>query len=172
MCNCIVMLWQLVVSVSSVTSGTAPVATRISGQLSRAAPVPLRHGATPNDVSVFAMRLTIPHVYPCAVIFRELFSDFFQSLFGYPLPQLLADSPAPAAAQLLYSQMMRDILGGGGEADPLAQVQQHKYTQFLGCTAAACVMMYSNNSACGLELITAERLHVAQYARQLQCAVC
>jgi hypothetical protein len=44
------------------------------------------------------------------------------SLFGYPLPQLLADSPAPAAAQLLYSQMMRDILGGGGHDDPLAQV--------------------------------------------------
>ncbi|WIA11408.1 hypothetical protein OEZ85_011525 [Tetradesmus obliquus] len=52
---------------------------------------------------------------------RELFSDFFMSLFGYPLPQLLADSPAPAAAQLLYSQMMRDILGGGGHEDPLAQ---------------------------------------------------
>lgn len=46
------------------------------------------------------------------------------SLFGYPLPQLLADSPAPAAAQLLYSQMMRDILGGGGHEDPLAQVGQ------------------------------------------------
>eukprot|EP00878_Enallax_costatus_P016110 GHUV01016892.1.p1 GENE.GHUV01016892.1~~GHUV01016892.1.p1 ORF type:complete len:241 (+),score=73.76 GHUV01016892.1:110-832(+) len=53
---------------------------------------------------------------------RELFSDFFQSLFGYPLTQLLADSPAPAAAQLLYSQMVRDILGGGGETDVLAQV--------------------------------------------------
>eukprot|EP00878_Enallax_costatus_P032746 GHUV01036010.1.p1 GENE.GHUV01036010.1~~GHUV01036010.1.p1 ORF type:complete len:261 (+),score=79.21 GHUV01036010.1:174-956(+) len=52
---------------------------------------------------------------------RELFSDFFQSLFGYPLTQLLADSPAPAAAQLLYSQMVRDILGGGGETDVLAQ---------------------------------------------------
>jgi len=54
---------------------------------------------------------------------RELFSDFFSSLFGYPLTDLLADSPAPAAAQLLYNQMMRDILGGGGHADDaLAQV--------------------------------------------------
>eukprot|EP00877_Chromochloris_zofingiensis_P008465 jgi/Chrzof1/3872/Cz13g11260.t1 len=52
---------------------------------------------------------------------RELFSDFFQSLFGYPLPELLADSPAPAAAQLLYSQMMRDILGGGGHDAVMAQ---------------------------------------------------
>ena len=57
------------------------------------------------------------------MFFRELFSDFFQSLFGYALTQLLADSPAPAAAQLLYSQMMRDILGGGGETDVLAQVK-------------------------------------------------
>jgi hypothetical protein len=52
-----------------------------------------------------------------------LFSDFFQSLFGYPLPQLLADSPTPAAAQLLYNQMMRDILGGGGHSEPLEQVR-------------------------------------------------
>lgn len=52
---------------------------------------------------------------------RELFSDFFQSLFGYPLTSLLADSPSPAAAQLLYNQMMRDILGGGGHNEPLEQ---------------------------------------------------
>jgi hypothetical protein len=63
---------------------------------------------------------------------RELFSDFFSSLFGYPLPQLLADSPAPAAAQLLYSQMMRDILGGGGHDDPLAQVAARRM-RFLAC---------------------------------------
>eukprot|EP00879_Flechtneria_rotunda_P003579 GHRR01003813.1.p1 GENE.GHRR01003813.1~~GHRR01003813.1.p1 ORF type:complete len:332 (+),score=102.30 GHRR01003813.1:155-1150(+) len=52
---------------------------------------------------------------------RELFSDFFMSLFGYPLTDLLADSPPPAAAQLLYNQMMRDILGGGCHIDPLEQ---------------------------------------------------
>lgn len=56
------------------------------------------------------------------LFFRELFSDFFQSLFGYPLAQLMADSPTPAAAQLLYNQMMRDILGGGGHSDTLEQV--------------------------------------------------
>ncbi|GLI66723.1 hypothetical protein VaNZ11_010662 [Volvox africanus] len=44
---------------------------------------------------------------------RELFSDFFTSLFGYDLQQLLADSPPPAAAQLLFSQMSRDIMTGG-----------------------------------------------------------
>ncbi|KAF8070855.1 hypothetical protein HT031_000936 [Scenedesmus sp. PABB004] len=52
---------------------------------------------------------------------RELFSDFFASLFGYPLSDLLADSPPPAAAQRLYGEMMRDILGGGGHDGPLAQ---------------------------------------------------
>jgi hypothetical protein len=62
-------------------------------------------------------------VFPAAAV-RELFADFFQSLFGYPLAQLMADSPAPTSAQLLYNQMMRDILGGGGaHVDPLAQVR-------------------------------------------------
>lgn len=58
----------------------------------------------------------------CLGCCRELFSDFFTSLFGYPLPQLLADSPTPAAAQLLYNQMMRDILGGGAHSEALEQV--------------------------------------------------
>jgi hypothetical protein len=53
---------------------------------------------------------------------RELFSDFFQSLFGYPLTQLLEDSPAPGAAEALYEQMMRDVLGGGGHADAVEKV--------------------------------------------------
>lgn len=54
---------------------------------------------------------------------RELFSDFFTSLFGYDLQALLADSPAPAAAQLLFGQMLRDILGGGTRYQaPLEQV--------------------------------------------------
>ncbi|KAI8472117.1 MAG: hypothetical protein J3K34DRAFT_376195 [Monoraphidium minutum] len=44
---------------------------------------------------------------------RELFSDFFTSLFNYPLTDLIADSPAPAAAITLFNQMMRDIEGGG-----------------------------------------------------------
>ncbi|GBF99470.1 hypothetical protein Rsub_12138 [Raphidocelis subcapitata] len=50
---------------------------------------------------------------------RELFSDFFQSLFGYPLADLIADSPTPEAAAKLFAQMMRDIEGGGGEEGAL-----------------------------------------------------
>ncbi|EFJ41282.1 hypothetical protein VOLCADRAFT_107753 [Volvox carteri f. nagariensis] len=53
---------------------------------------------------------------------RELFSDFFTSLFGYDLQQLLSDSPPPAAAQLLFNQMSRDIMTGGGQSsEPLEQ---------------------------------------------------
>lgn len=53
---------------------------------------------------------------------RELFADFFQSLFGYPLEQLLEKEGAqPPAAATLFQQMMRDILGGGGNKDALAQ---------------------------------------------------
>ncbi|GLC44659.1 hypothetical protein PLESTB_001330700 [Pleodorina starrii] len=53
---------------------------------------------------------------------RELFSDFFTSLFGYDLQQLLADSPAPTSAQALFAQMSRDIMSGGNQSeDPLEQ---------------------------------------------------
>lgn len=53
---------------------------------------------------------------------RELFSDFFASLFGYPLEDLIASSPAPEAAQRMHAAMQRDILGGGGHASCEAQV--------------------------------------------------
>ncbi|KXZ50812.1 hypothetical protein GPECTOR_15g498 [Gonium pectorale] len=52
---------------------------------------------------------------------RELFSDFFTSLFGYELQALLADSPAPTAAQQLFASMLRDIsTAGGREAEHAA----------------------------------------------------
>lgn len=52
---------------------------------------------------------------------RELFADFYASLFGHPLADLLADSPEPTAARALYERMMLDIETGGGEATPLAR---------------------------------------------------
>lgn len=46
---------------------------------------------------------------------RELFSDFYASLFGRPLADLLRENPHPPKhAVALYSRMMRDILSGGG----------------------------------------------------------
>lgn len=44
---------------------------------------------------------------------RELFADFFASLFGYPLADLMADSPAPQAAAAFFERMMADIENGG-----------------------------------------------------------
>ncbi len=44
---------------------------------------------------------------------RELFSEFYQSLFHEPLEQLVAEGGRPAAAELLWAQMNRDIMGGG-----------------------------------------------------------
>ncbi|KAL6762772.1 hypothetical protein V8C86DRAFT_2510759 [Haematococcus lacustris] len=44
---------------------------------------------------------------------RELFADFFASLFHSPLEALLAEGTTPAAAQLLWQQMSRDIMTGG-----------------------------------------------------------
>ncbi|GFR50020.1 hypothetical protein Agub_g12170 [Astrephomene gubernaculifera] len=55
---------------------------------------------------------------------RELFSDFFASLFGYPLPQLLADTPQPPpAAAAMFEAMMRDIGSAGGRAGAGAMEQ-------------------------------------------------
>lgn len=52
---------------------------------------------------------------------RELFSDFYASLFGRPLADLLREAPAPTHAPALYHRMMRDILSGGGSVrDDLA----------------------------------------------------
>jgi hypothetical protein len=45
---------------------------------------------------------------------RELFSDFYLSLFGRPIADLLRESPPPEHARALYQRMMRDILSGGG----------------------------------------------------------
>lgn len=53
---------------------------------------------------------------------RELFADFFASLFGYGLEELMAASPRPAAAELLWAQMSRDIMNGGTQfTDPVEQ---------------------------------------------------
>lgn len=52
-----------------------------------------------------------------------------------PSPQLIADSPAPTAAQTLYSQMMRDIEGGGGGSDVLEQV---RLARVSGGAASGC----------------------------------
>lgn len=53
---------------------------------------------------------------------RELFSDFFASLFGYPLEDLMARGDCPEAAKAMWSQMSRDITSGGGAyTDPVAQ---------------------------------------------------
>ncbi len=55
---------------------------------------------------------------------RELFAEFFASLFGYPLEDLVAGGGRPAAAEAMWAQMSRDITTGGSGAylDPIAQV--------------------------------------------------
>eukprot|EP00199_Chlamydomonas_sp_CCMP681_P002484 CAMPEP_0119108852 /NCGR_PEP_ID=MMETSP1180-20130426/15773_1 /TAXON_ID=3052 ORGANISM="Chlamydomonas cf sp, Strain CCMP681" /NCGR_SAMPLE_ID=MMETSP1180 /ASSEMBLY_ACC=CAM_ASM_000741 /LENGTH=330 /DNA_ID=CAMNT_0007094519 /DNA_START=13 /DNA_END=1005 /DNA_ORIENTATION=+ len=56
---------------------------------------------------------------------RELFSEFYTSLFHSPLEELVAGSARPAAAELLWSQMNRDIMGGGGAVQ--APMEQASY---------------------------------------------
>uniref|UniRef100_A0A7S0WIL9 Uncharacterized protein n=1 Tax=Chlamydomonas leiostraca TaxID=1034604 RepID=A0A7S0WIL9_9CHLO len=50
---------------------------------------------------------------------RELFADFYASLFGTSLEDLIREGVAPAAAQKLWAQMNRDIMSGGGATDPV-----------------------------------------------------
>ena len=42
---------------------------------------------------------------------------------GEPLAAAMAVDPQPAAGRLLFEQMMRDITGGGGCADPMGQAR-------------------------------------------------
>ena len=53
---------------------------------------------------------------------RELFSMFYADLMKEPLERLLAEWGTPAAAELLYGQMMRDIMSTE-HGDAVAQVR-------------------------------------------------
>jgi hypothetical protein len=63
---------------------------------------------------------------PQAATHRELFSLFYADLLRAPLEAALAAAPRPAASELLFAQMMRDLSeggagdkrGGGGGAAP------------------------------------------------------
>lgn len=44
---------------------------------------------------------------------RQLFCEFYSSLFQESIADLLADGERPKASELMFEQMMRDILGGG-----------------------------------------------------------
>ncbi|MEW5296772.1 MAG: hypothetical protein WDW38_007586 [Sanguina aurantia] len=57
---------------------------------------------------------------------RELFASFFASMFGASLESHMASASSPVAAELLWSQMSRDIMGGGGGAYT-DSVQQASY---------------------------------------------
>lgn len=46
---------------------------------------------------------------------RELFADWFQSMFHMPLAELIATSPDSKFAPVLFNQMMRDIRSNGGQ---------------------------------------------------------
>ena len=61
-------------------------------------------------------------VFPAGKTHRLLFSECYQDVLRRPLEQALAAQPRPAAAVLLFQQMMRDISGGGGHQDPIEQV--------------------------------------------------
>eukprot|EP00200_Dunaliella_tertiolecta_P001522 CAMPEP_0202350582 /NCGR_PEP_ID=MMETSP1126-20121109/7595_1 /ASSEMBLY_ACC=CAM_ASM_000457 /TAXON_ID=3047 /ORGANISM="Dunaliella tertiolecta, Strain CCMP1320" /LENGTH=335 /DNA_ID=CAMNT_0048942579 /DNA_START=38 /DNA_END=1045 /DNA_ORIENTATION=+ len=53
---------------------------------------------------------------------RELFSDFYASLFHAPLESLIAQGVPPVAAQALWAKMSTDIMtGGGAYSNPMEQ---------------------------------------------------
>lgn len=52
---------------------------------------------------------------------RELFSLFYQDMLKEPLEAVLSQDARPPTAAELFEQMSRDILSGGGHADPIEQ---------------------------------------------------
>lgn len=64
---------------------------------------------------------------------RELFSDFYADVLREPLEEALAANPRPQWGALLFSQMLRDIMGGGQCSDPIEQVPIPFPTSKLVC---------------------------------------
>ena len=54
---------------------------------------------------------------------RQLFSEWYEGLWGEPLADLMAEGARPVASEALYGQMMRDILSGGQTSNPVDQVR-------------------------------------------------
>lgn len=99
----------------------APTTTSLYAATSQAAHAPPRASPLLQHTACRVSRVSPSH--PAVKTHRELFSDFFTSLFGYDLQQLIADSPAPHHAKALFDQMMRDISSGGTAlTSPLEQV--------------------------------------------------
>lgn len=52
---------------------------------------------------------------------RQLFSDWYEGLWGESLEALMAEGTPPAASHKLFAHMMRDIMSGGQTQDPVDQ---------------------------------------------------
>ncbi len=91
---------------------------------------------------------------------RELFSEWYEDLMGEPLAAAMAADPQPAASKLLFDQMMRDIAGGGGCADPMGQVSALRSSCSAPCSSAFLDSTTSHDGQKALEV-----LHCCRYAR-------
>ena len=102
--------WQLVAHTADIR--TLQCAAEMHCQLSacRSSPATARTAESPL------------HPARAAKTHRELFSEWYEDLMGEPLAAAMAANPQPAASKMLFDQMMRDITGGGGCADPMGQV--------------------------------------------------
>lgn len=58
---------------------------------------------------------------PMGKTHRKLFAEFYQSVTGSALEELLAAGVRPAASEHLFACMMRDITTGGGNSDGIQQ---------------------------------------------------
>lgn len=67
------------------------------------------HKYCTHDNLIPTFEQSIPTYFSCVTVktHRELFSDFFASLFGYPLEALIARGDRPEAAQVLITPSAR-----------------------------------------------------------------
>jgi len=81
-----------------------------------------RDTALAHLIQPLAGEYGLHHSIPLGNTHRQLFAEFYESVTGEQLSELLAqENQPPAAAQALFERMLTDVSTGGGREDPVEQ---------------------------------------------------
>jgi len=78
-----------------------------------------RDAALQNLIQPLAGEYGMAVGMPLLKTHRQLFSEFYESVFQAPLSELIAENPVPRHSAELFGKMMSDIQTGGARDDPL-----------------------------------------------------
>uniref|UniRef100_A0A061RDK2 Iron-containing redox enzyme family protein n=1 Tax=Tetraselmis sp. GSL018 TaxID=582737 RepID=A0A061RDK2_9CHLO len=84
-----------------------------------------RDNALKNLIQPLAGEYGMHNGEPQAKTHRELFSEFYESLMGEPLEELMREDPAPELSRKAFQAMLGDVMSAGGKASCV--VEQGSY---------------------------------------------